>query len=567
VKKILVIFLIIVPVVTAFGQFRFDMWGHVEPDLLQFTLPIGDAGDPNNTNGVPFIGGPRIDVFNGGMFRNDPTHTGGGFMETNHLYMRLSYAGRFWETRLQIWGNQFVNWNAGLFADRSSGSPNQNMRTDLSIIGFLDAFIQEWRIRATMGPFTVYMGNEESNFGLVSHMNNHMPSLYSKVNVFGITTPVRTNVRFSYYLNPHQTNGFGDGGGLSFAEINTRAPHGVVHRDPNNLNWIEPLNPYMLFTYTLNKYNFTLGTHLQGPGDPAVATDTGLVKFGNIDVSGFFRVSGNRIADFITFDAVYRIKGSKEGLEDMDPDGIYFAPNVLNPTRSQNGKGSFGHSIGLFVQPRIELFVTGFNLVLGYSALFQTLEGFAENWDGNGAAASDRRAPFFSGIDLRMSYSGVRNFLFSSQNNISFASMNGSDTDEVWGVRPRNSNNANVSPLLKENESDNWFYLYNTLGAQYNISSSVAITLGFANRLGLLTEKRMFEGDQLMAKRSTNWFSGELMASYFYQQWFWELHGGIAFLHQYSTYESNDIRYHDVGSGRFVFAIPVRFVWRIRSSG
>ena len=565
--KIIVLIVFMVSSTAAFGQFRFDMFGHVEPDLLQITVPNGDAGNPNNTNGVPFIGPPRIDIFNGGMFNNNVTHASGGFMEVNNLFMRLQYTGSNYDAHMRIWGNQFVSWNMGLFADRYEGADGPTVRTNFSIVGFLNAFIEEWRVRARMGPFTVYMGNEEGNFGRVTALNNHTPALYSKVNIFGVTTPARISNPYFYYLNPHQAAGEGDGGGLNFAEINTRSPHATLNWEPDRLNALEPNNPYLLITYTHNQFDFTLGTHLQGPIDDAVNPYGALVKFGNIDVNGYFRVSGNRIADMVTFDLVYRIKGAKEDFGDMDPDGIYNAPNVVNPTRSRNGSGNFGHSIGLFAQPNLDSYVIGLNVILGYSAIFQTLENVGENWDGNGNEAYKRKAPFFSGIDLRASYSNIPMFLFTTQNNISFAGMKGSDNDEVWGLRPRFSDVAGVSPLLRDGESDSWFYLYNTLGAQYTVNEQVVITLGFANRFGLLTEKRDYLGDIYTARRTTNWFSGELMTAYFYQRWSWELWGGIAFLHQYSTYTSNDERFNNVGSGRFVFAIPIRFVWRVRAGG
>ena len=161
----------------------------------------------------------------------------------------------------------------------------------------------------------------------------------------------------------------------------------------------------------------------------------------------------------------------------------------------------------------------------------------------------------YSLIDLK--------FLFINQNNVSFAGMVGSDTDEVWGLRPRNYDTAKVSPLLFGDESDKWFYIYNTLGVRYELNGQVALNLGFANKFGLLNEKRVFSGDIYTAKRTHNWFSGELMAAYLLKRWEWELWGGIAFLHQYSTYTSDDSRFNNVTGGRFVFAIPIRFLWRV----
>jgi hypothetical protein len=588
-KIVLLVCLFIFALGTAYSQLRYDLWGAIEPDFLQYTKPIGDAGNPDNNNLVPYRGTARWDIFNGGTFRNNTDNllgTSGGFIDINTFNMSFQYKGPFYSARLKFFGSRFVAWGMGLFAANSSAAGNtttvqanktnnnENSLTDFTFASFMDSFVDEYHVTANFGLLTVYFGNEDGNAGRVSAMNNHTAALYSKIDALGLVRPSRImdGSDINYYTNPHGRNADLFGGGIGFVVINTRNPRRKVQWEERFLNAPENEDPYFLLTCAVKDFDIALGTHLQGPvwgkntgGNPAKA----IPVFSAVDAQGYFRISGNKVFDLASFDLVYRVRGKKTGMDNLDPYYDYASPTVDFPTGSNDGSGVFGHSIGLFFQPVLSSLVKGLNITGGYSATFHTLENFGDDYDGSGSSEVKRKAPAFHGIDLRASYTGLNRFLFTTQNNISFAGMKGNDDHYFYGLRSAGLSNDLSRMRLYSGETDNWFFIYNTLGARYAINSQIFLDLGLANRLGILREKRnltIASGDIITAKRTNNWLSGELMGSYIKERNSWEFWTGLAFVHQYSTYKDDgDHDYSSAKAGRFVFAVPIRFHWRLKA--
>ena len=317
-------------------------------------------------------------------------------------------------------------------------------------------------------------------------------------------------------------------------------------------------------------------------------------------MTGYFRVSGDKVFNYLTFDAVYRVQGSNMNLDDLDPLMSY--PNYIPApppeneddeqlnfqTRKMDGEGSFGHTIALFAQPSLGTIAPDLNVSLGYSLSFQSQENISAYYNGTGLYRAvfynindfhnpfrfhydnsvdiKRSAPFFHGIDLRANYSGIEKIIFNTQNNISFASAKGSDTDIVYGLRPSGTYSANdyfASPYLKKEESDKWFYVYNTLGVRYELSANVYFHAGIASRFGALTEVRNTEGIFNTLWRTNHWISAELMAFYILPGTGWELAMGLACMQQNSAYE-NISTGKTASVGRFTAAIPLLLRWALR---
>ena len=610
-KKILILLLLCIVPVFAFGEFSVELWGDIAPDLLQIMTPIGDAGDPSNANGVPYFGTSRVDFFTGGVFRAHNLESinpaSGGLMDVNRLFLRLAYDGGFFDARLRINGNRLSAWGLGLFAP---SEPERRtpvfIENTLTFSNFLHIFADQYRVRFDIGSFRIWFGNEDigANMGRVAPLNNHSPALFAKVDIMGPTLPTRINsiFRTNPVGNVNSTNFFqipGPYGGFGFASINSRDPRRTIRSASGTFNQGENEDPYFLLTYTHQKLDFAIGTHLQGPdprigveGDPPYSWDF----LSYLELAGYFRVSGNRMFDLLTFDLVYRLQGGNRSLDDLDPDE-YYAHLVHRhdpepqPTRKHDAEGSIGHTIALFVQPFLNPIINGLNVTAGYSLTFQTLEKIDPYYNGNdffrGVDYDDvfivdpydpsrfdydntkelkRKAPFFHGIDLRANYSGISNFLFTTQNNISFASISGSNTTVIYSLRPNGAYNANAdwaNPYVKDGESDNWLYLYNTLGVRYTLSPEISFFAGVANRHGILTEVRNRDGSFETARFTNNWFSGELMTMYMLPGTGWEIWAGLAMLHQYSTYE-NSTTGNTASSGRLTLAIPLRIMWSLR---
>ncbi|MCL2766693.1 MAG: hypothetical protein FWD21_03310 [Peptococcaceae bacterium] len=541
-KKLLAVILIFTAAGLTFGEFRFEVYGEIEPDLLQVIKPIGDPGDLHNTNNIPYQGGPRVDFFTGGVF-----NPGGGFMDVNKLYLRMSYWKDFYDASVRVNGNKLVEWNKGFFADESSTGADP--LTDGSIGKLLDALVDEYHIRGDIGPFRVWFGNMDTNQGNVDLLNNYSPALYARVEDFGITIPSAAEPS---YFNL---------GGVNFVELVTRSPHRTINYLPQNITNMESKIPYILFSYSIDNIDINLGTHLQGPVNAQVNND---YAFSTFEANAYFRVSGKELFDLIDFDFIYRIRGVNQNIGDSDPAKIYTAHWAVaagQQTRKNDGEGGFGHSIGLFAQPLLSSFVNGLDLSVGYSVFFQTLEKFdAEYALGAPAREIKRKAPVFNGIDLRASYGGIDKFLFTTQHNFSFASITGSDPAEVmsYGLLPAASND-----YLPADNINRWFYFYNSIGVQYPVTELFSAQFGIANRCGIFSQKSpgLYGTDIIQIKN--NWLSVDLMGSWILARGAWELWAGFSLLHQYSTIKSNIYTENDVSGGRLVFAIPIRVVWSI----
>ncbi|MCL2766692.1 MAG: hypothetical protein FWD21_03305, partial [Peptococcaceae bacterium] len=476
-KKLLLILLFFIVSGLAFGQFTAEIWGDLEPNLLQIMTPIGDAANPHNANGVPYFGTSRFDLFTGGVFRtyNRETSrwtnpTSGGYIDINKIFMRLSYQGTYFNARARSNGNRIMAWGLGLLSPADSED-----QIDFTVRTFLDIFIDQYRVEAAFGPITAFFGNEDINSvaGRVLPLNNHSPALFAKVDIMGPALPTRIHsfANASPVGNINANNFYqvpGQNGGVGFANIDARHPRRTVRYTQGSFSQGEAEDPYFLLTYNLNVFDFVLGTHLQGP-DPRVEGIEYLnpwENFSRTNLIGYFRVSGDRVFDFLTFDLVYRVQGGNMNRDDFDP--LAFYPNYEPPpppendddeqlnfqTAKNDGEGSYGHTIGIFFQPVLSKKIPGLNFVAGYSLSFQTLEKVDAYYNGTGFYRAvnpnindpydiyrfyydntkdiKRSAPVFNGIDIRANYTGIENFVFNTQHNISFASIKGSDTDIVY---------------------------------------------------------------------------------------------------------------------------------------
>jgi len=620
-KKIQIILLFFIASGIAFGQvesqaeskFTVEIWGELEPNLLQVITPIGDSANLYNTNGVPYFGTSRIDLFTGGVFRTynqeasrwtNPTT--GGYMDVNKLFMRLSYQSTHFNGRLRTNGNRLQAWGLGLLSP-STVDDDKDTSINFTVKDFLDIFADQYRVEGNFGSITALFGNEDiaSVLGKVAALNNHTAALFAKVDTMGPNVPTR--IHSFANANPVgniNANNFyqvpGQNGGVGFANIDARHPRRTVRYNQGTFGQGEAEDPYFMLTYNLNKFDFVIGTHLQGT-DPRVDIEYlwPWERFSRKDLTGYLRVSGDKVFDLLTFDLVYRIQGGNRNLDDFDPSAVY--PNYQSPpppendddeqlhfqTKKNDGEGSIGHVIALFFQPNLINKLSGLNVVAGFSLSFQTLEKVDANYNGTGffrALAPNindpydtfrfyydntkeiiRSAPIFYGIDIRANYSGIENFIFNTQNNISFASIKGSNTEVIYGLRPSSAYvvNANfTNPFLKQDEYDDWFYVYNTLGVRYNLSTEVSFFAGVASRFGALTEVRD-KGEDLETLWFTNhWISAELMAMYSMGTG-WDLMAGITCMQQFSTFE-NISTGATASSGRFTVAIPILLRWALR---
>jgi hypothetical protein len=163
----------------------------------------------------------------------------------------------------------------------------------------------------------------------------------------------------------------------------------------------------------------------------------------------------------------------------------------------------------------------GFGISAGYSGLLQSWEN-PKNTTTNPPpyAMDDHRLslyekvvfPFYSGVDLRLNYTGVDKLSITFNNNVSFASVAGTaQADEIakkqysYGWAYRSSINEAGSLV---DGSEDYLGLYNALGVKYTVSEALAVDVQAANQLGIFTYNGKGNGVSLTTKATTNYLGG-----------------------------------------------------------
>jgi hypothetical protein len=171
------------------------------------------------------------------------------------------------------------------------------------------------------------------------------------------------------------------------------------------------------------------------------------------------RVDVEKIADFVTFSAIYKYSGIE---------GVVGGATEVTTT---NGVNDLGVYANLFV-------VDGFVIGLGYSAQFG-------NYKVDGPSPEiTYGGPFWSGVDLRLAFTGIDNLTLRLNNNASFTSVTGSDsaTESISGLYNGDTNFGGG-----KDDTAAWFALYNALAAAYKVDDKLTINAQVANRLAIAT--------------------------------------------------------------------------------
>jgi hypothetical protein len=160
------------------------------------------------------------------------------------------------------------------------------------------------------------------------------------------------------------------------------------------------------------------------------------------------------------------------------------------------------HAFGIYVN--VTPPVPGLGISAGYSGQFKTLEnpryGDTDIKDTIGEDANthylaglyrETRFPYYSGIDLRVTYAGIGRLTITGNNNVSFARIYGTrDRDEIfaygWAYQGM-LNQGGVAPDVVLLRSENYLGLYNALGASYRITERLTADIQLANQLARFT--------------------------------------------------------------------------------
>jgi len=284
--------------------------------------------------------------------------------------------------------------------------------------------------------------------------------------------------------------------GLTFAPITVSAAVGGLFEELS----LPFANPWYENT------GGVLPTH-DSTTDPVVTTD--------MNAAG--RIEASSLGGFVNLAAVYK-----------------YARTTLTKLELQSGQSETNakideevgnHAFGLYANADLGRFVNGLGLTLGYSGLQQTWTN-GTHWTPDSSdksqqanhgysSKSEALFPLYSGIDLRVQYTGVPRLRLTFNNNVSFARMWGTtDYDKQWVVGW--AYDGSISGELNEDargvydRREDYLGLYNALGLKFTLTDTVALDFQAANRLGLFTLN--WEKDAVSS--STDQLGGYLGCSY-----------------------------------------------------
>ena len=564
-KKLLalLIALVFVWAVGAESNFHWNLVTDFNASFFAAGLPTGERTE--RTINIGGIERPNYFVYNPHRYghRGVFTYTtgfldvfsygSGQWLRGNELRMTVGYRGRHTEFHTMVKLDELVRVDLSDGTGRPNElgpnsslvqTPNGNRTANWG--DFLRFSFYEYFFRVNAGFITGYVGNTHDR-GKVDRFDVFTDDLLRTIRVenYGVMTP---DANADFLNNGQDINNF------------MRAPMSVARHTSVNIppDDNEKLFGFVEIPYFMVAFNFSkidaigLPLTLQFALDPGnnSGVNAGLVadyrmSFNYIKFNGAVRLSGEAIADRLTFDAIYRFKGGDPNTLNDYVEGIHEG-GFIQP----DGLGVYSHTFGLFANI---LGLPNLGIGLGYSGYIRFFE---EDRDTSPAIIT-HSGPLFSGIDLRIQYTGIPNLTITSANNVSFARINRSSLpdDRIVGV---------LGVPLPLGTSQSWFALYNALGFNYRLNERFTASFQIANRFGRITTVSGAYGEPLVTvTRSRMQFGGgAYLAYHFTQNILFQV--GCVFRFLNDTYTNNavgaqeNINYRNASGGMFSFAIPIR---------
>jgi len=192
---------------------------------------------------------------------------------------------------------------------------------------------------------------------------------------------------------------------------------------------------------------------------------------------------------------------------------LFYAVDGGDTNTVLRGTGKWENLLGAYVGLDLMEDI-GLGVSLGYTANFIAREKGQEMNDDK-LVAYDNEDPVWSGIDLKFRFNGVEKLDIFFNNNVSFASITGTDY-KVPGTKRMNDFNGNV---LDTGSFNNWVAYNAVLGTSYAITDSFSITLAALNLLSVYSYKYQTIGSSSEVttrdgKSISNELRGAITASY-----------------------------------------------------
>jgi len=189
-------------------------------------------------------------------------------------------------------------------------------------------------------------------------------------------------------------------------------------------------------------------------------------------------LSGKDIAKLLSFDVFYAING-----EDKNT--------------AMRGTGEWNNLFGVYAGLDMEkVGVKGLGISVGYTASFVKYE-IGEKVDGAKMVAFETISPLWSGVDIKIKFSGINKMGITFNNNISFASAQGAEIKkasdpEILGI---------LGLPLDKDENEDWFAYDVILGVNYALTDHLNVTFALGN---LLTVFSADSKSEVMGVTTTN---------------------------------------------------------------
>jgi hypothetical protein len=581
-KKLLVTLLILGIAAGAFAQFTAQVTADFNPEIMRITSPTGDSAKKE----VPQSAGTFDLLSSSG---ND------SLGQTNQLRVRFQWgnAENAFLARVVFAADRLVraySGATGVMAPGADANPNGAGNHGLDNIGgdmaghsfvngtgktpnmgdLLASSLDGWFVEGRASIFTAVVGSTSSvgtiQRGQASAFNfQNFNDYVSKVKVdnFGILTPsVLTPGIGSFYVPA--APGTPPPAYVAFASVNDQDNTNIGKRMNTEGAYGNQDMPFWSLSLNFNDLiNLPLIFQVFGDigynGFGSASTDlntTFATRAPVINYSRFnggFRVSGAKLADLVTFDAMYRIRGGDENTYDN---------NDMPTGREPDGVGVTAHTFGLYTSWHM---FPVLGITFGYTGQFRTYEDFKTTT----AATQTYSGPMYHGVDLRFQFKGVDKLTITLNNNFSIAfadGVNASGNKYVVGLLGRLPAAGLTAPaanndILADKQEQRWLALYNGLGFKYALSPTLTLDLMLGNRLGMF--KNYMGSTDTNSESTVDTLGAAVSATYQFNTYV-QLAAGLEFLYNMGTFTytlPNTTETYDYGMASFAVPLRLRVVY------
>jgi hypothetical protein len=371
---------------------------------------------------------------------------------------------------------KFIKGTANIFTYTDDHRPDNRLIISLSNSGdhhsvYIDAKIDDRWITADGGPrFINLLSGENADWwfsGDTGGLKNSIVVFDGKVGTGGYGGFVPAYELWDDWLQLNDLNFFGIYTPSGFYSSNNMSNANIDHSPWDAV--------YAIGATFIDKIRFAMGSTLgsfdKGSSNPVASASS---------IEAGFMLSGKDLGP-ITFDVFYAISGG---------DNNTAIRGTWDETNDVFLGGQWDNLIGAYVGLDLsEIGVKGLGFSFGYTIYFTKFEKAHEEDDYKILIPYEIVNPLWSGIDLKVKFTGIENLGITFNNNFSFTRVEGgpqrlnAGDKLILGLnyKPLSTSNSTIS----NNES--WFSYAAILGVSYAITDRLNATFALGNILAVLS--------------------------------------------------------------------------------